>query len=146
MSKLFNHKITLSDGTVIVDARSDHRTKDGLNNTAKSTDSDFELWKDIRENPVVKEPEQIGDGYNKETAIIRKKAIIDAFIMQGLKVRNNPKSNGNKWKADFKKMQSIPEFRRDWKERADKDAGLKPYSQETYDEFVARRKKLDLEV
>ena len=44
------------------------------------------------------------------------------------------------------RMKANPEFQKDLEIRADKDAGLRPYSQETQDEFNSRRIKLGLEV
>lgn len=95
MSKdYFNHIITLSDGSKFVDARTDHRTPDALNRRAQQDYATFEVWAGIKEYPVVKTV-QVGGAKDKTTALADKQAIIEALAAEGLRVRNNPKTESH---------------------------------------------------
>jgi hypothetical protein len=93
-TKLYHTQIlTLQDGSQFVTARTDDRTPEQLNIRANSDYVSFEVWMAIRKHPVLT-VESIGDGTNKQSALIRKQAMIDLLKARGVKVRNNPKNGG----------------------------------------------------
>jgi len=89
----YNHKILLGDGSIFLDARDDDRTPEYLNNRAKNGKTTFEVYSLIRKYGVLSVT-RVGEAHDKWTSIARKRALKDAYESMGIKVRNNPRTEG----------------------------------------------------